>query len=73
MKTLGIKRRYAGCYEVINHDWPADNGRLEIYQSTLGGYLFWKSCYCDSLFMTLREAKASTFAALENDGLGVTA
>ena len=73
MKTLGIKRRYAGCYEVINHDWPADNGRLGIYQSTLGGYLYWKSCYCGSLFMTLREAKASTFAALENDGLGVTA
>ena len=68
MKTLGIKRVYAGCYEVINHDWPADNGRLEIYKSCLGG---WRSSYCDSLFSTLSEAKAATFVALENDGLGV--
>lgn len=75
MKTLGIKRRYAGCYEVINHDWPADNGRLEIYKAGVYGsdQESWRSSYCDSLFSTLSEAKAETFAALENDGLGVMA
>lgn len=73
MKTLKIKKSYAGCYEVINHNWDEFNGRLEIYKTCLGGYTHWKSSYCDSLFATLAEAKAETFAALECDGLGVAA
>ena len=73
MKALKIKKNYAGCYEVVNHNWDDSNGRLEIYKSTcLGGYTYWKSCYVSSVFNTLAEAKAETFAALEADGLGVT-
>lgn len=73
MKTLKIKKVYAGVYEVINHGWDESNGRLEIYKTFLGGYAYWKSSYCDSLFATLSEAKAETFAALDCDGLGVAA
>lgn len=73
MKALKIKKNYAGCYEVVNHNWDASNGRLEIYSSTaFNGSTYWKSCYVSSVFNTLAEAKAATFAALEADGLGVT-
>ena len=71
MKTLKIKKVYAGVYEVINHGWDASNGPLEIYKSC--DQEGWKSSYCDSLFSTLAEAKAETFASLEADGLGVAA
>jgi hypothetical protein len=75
MKKLGIKRLDAGIYEVINHDWDASNGRLQIYRAGVYGsdQEGWRSSYSDSLFSTLSEAKASTFVALENDGLGVIA
>ena len=71
MKALKIKKVYAGVYEVINHGWDESNGSLEIYKSDCQEG--WKSSYCDSLFATLSEAKAETFAALECDGLGVAA
>lgn len=70
MKPLKLKRIYAGCYEVINHQWSDDNGRLEIYQTSDG--TGWRSSYTPGLFGTLAEAKASTFIDLETDGLGVS-
>ena len=73
MKTLKLKKSYAGCYEVINHNWDESNGRLEIYSTMLGGFVMWRSSYCEGYFATKSEAKASTFAALECDGLGVAA
>lgn len=74
MKELKIKKTgLDGVYEVINHGWDESNGRLEIYRSTcLGGYTYWRSSYSSSFYKTLREAKASTFAMLEADGLGKT-
>jgi len=70
MKPLKLKRMYAGCYEVINHQWPDYNGRLTIYQTDDG--TGWRSSYTSGLFGTLAEAKASTFTDLETDGLGVS-
>jgi len=70
MKQLAIKKSGYGSYFVVNHNWAAFNGPIEIYKSAEGENL-WRSSFTDSLYSSLKEAKAETFACLESNGMGV--
>lgn len=70
MKPLAIRKSGYGSYFVVNHSWHLSNGPIEIYKSCDGDNL-WRSSFTDSLYTSLKEAKAETFACLELNGLGV--